>query len=228
MLGLHHLHSCHISTTVDTPAHSKNYSRFNSMEVKVQVLTAILLMLTFSTRKSRAFSQLMLYVKPTASNASQCLAVGQPCHALHEYMHNSSQYITSNTTLLFMSGTHEVSSRGFGSIKDVNNIFWIGDKFESTKIVCHNNSGFAYMNITGLVIQNLTFVSCGARINKELSILATKVYTSASQAYELNPCVNAALFLTSIHFLTISGISVQHIIGYGLLAINTLGNTDRF
>ena len=124
-----------------------------------------------------------------------------------------------------MSGTHEFSGGGFASIKAVNNISWIGDNSESTKIVCDNHSGFAFMNIMGLSIQNLTFVSCGARINQKLSILATNVYTSAAQAYKLNPYVNAALFLTNVHFLTISGISVQHSIGYGLLAINALGNS---
>jgi len=195
------------------------------MEETVQLLVTILLVLASSTHKSDAFSQLMLYVKPTDSNNSQCLAIGQPCYSLYDYIYNTSHYITSNTTLVYMSGTHEFSGGGFAAIKAVNNISWIGDNSESTKIGCDNHSGFAFMNIMGLSIQNLTFVSCGARINQKLSILATNVYTSAAQAYKLNPCVNAALFLTNVHFLTISGISVEHSIGYGLLAINALGNS---
>ena len=47
----------------------------------------------------------VLYVKPTESIPCP----GEPCHTLDEYAQNTSQYFVSDTAVVFLPGTHNLS-----------------------------------------------------------------------------------------------------------------------
>ena len=73
----------------------------------------------------------------------------------------------------------------------------------STKIVCSNQSGFAFANISYLVLANLSIVSCGQ--------------------YNQVTSFTAAVHLVSVLHLSMDGVSIQNSTGYGLVGVSVLG-----
>ena len=73
----------------------------------------------------------------------------------------------------------------------------------STKIVCSNQSGFAFANVSNLVLANLSVVSCG-------------------QYYSLTS-FTAGVHLYNVVHLSMYGVSIQNSTGYGLVGVNVLG-----
>ena len=51
----------------------------------------------------------------------------RPCYTLSQVMNNTSNCFTSNTTVVFPPGHHEVSTEGQLVIQNVNNISLVGD-----------------------------------------------------------------------------------------------------
>ena len=82
----------------------------------------------------------------------------RPCYTLSQVMDNPSNYFTSNTTVVFPPGYHEVSIEGQLVIQNVNNISLVGD---STMIKCVGQFGLAFINITNLTVSKLSFSMCG-------------------------------------------------------------------
>ena len=78
------------------------------------------------------------------------------CYTLSQVMDNSSNYFTSNTTVVFPPGHHEVSTEGQLVIQNVNNISLVGDNDNSTMIKCVGEFGLAFINITNLTVSKLT------------------------------------------------------------------------
>ena len=79
----------------------------------------------------------------------------RPCYTLSQAMDNPSNYLTSNTTVVFPPGHHEVSTEGQLVIQNVNNISLVGDNDISIYQVCRR----AFINIT---VSKLYFSMCGA------------------------------------------------------------------
>ena len=75
----------------------------------------------------------------------------------------------------------------------------------STKIVCSNQSEFAFTNISNLVLANLSVVSCG------------QYYSQTS--------FKAAVHLYNVLHLSMYGVSIQNSTGYGLVGDSVLGNS---
>ena len=73
----------------------------------------------------------------------------------------------------------------------------------STTIKCSNQSGFLFSNITYLAIVNLSMVNCGQ--------------------YSALTSFTAALHLQNIFNLSMEGVSIQNSTGYGVFAVNVLG-----
>ena len=81
----------------------------------------------------------------------------RPCYTLSQVMDNPLNYFTSNTTVVFPPGYHEVSTEGQLVIQNVNNISLVGDSNDSTMIKCVGEFGLAFINITNLTIEALLF-----------------------------------------------------------------------
>ena len=162
------------------------------------------------------------YVKST-DNATLCPA--PPCLTLDEYMNKVGYYFQSDTTLALLNGTHAISTGMLIPIMDVNNITLVGVGNGVSQVLCTNGTGFAFLNVTGLVFSNVVFTSCGARIGINLTNEAMMKYTNASLTYGLSSHQNTAIFLVNIHDLNVSGVVVEKSTGYGLLGINVLGDS---
>ena len=125
------------------------------MDVKLELVLVTLMLYLLFLQLSIADS--VLYVRP--SPLVHCPA--EPCHTLSEYAHNISHYFTSNTTLIFLSGTHELDTNltvsGFTSLQLLGNT----SEPTSCKVVCTQPAHVNVSNVAHVVINALSFSSCG-------------------------------------------------------------------
>ena len=96
------------------------------------------------------------YIKPTPS--TPCPA--DPCFTLSEYAQQCLHNLTSNTTLLLLTGDHVLSVNftvenisGFEILSSEDN--------DATRIVCEGLVGFSFRNILHMEMYGLTINSCG-------------------------------------------------------------------
>ena len=128
------------------------------------------LLLLSCTARAKQF-----YVIPSSS--TRCPR--DPCYSLADVVQNPSQYFVSNTAIKFLPGHHRTSITEDLSvlIKDVKNISMIGydhtNKSSNSVIHCTGSLGFAFINVTMLVIAKLSFAFCGAHSSKAFVIIST-------------------------------------------------------
>ena len=124
------------------------------MDVKIE-LVAVSLALVLLFQLSIADS--VLYVRP--SPLVPCPA--EPCQTLSEYAHNVSHYFTSNTTLIFLSGTHELDTNL--TVSGLTSLQLLGNTSEPTscKVVCTQPAHVSVSNVAHVVISALSFSFCG-------------------------------------------------------------------
>ena len=177
------------------------------------------------------------YIWPTIPNGNlNCPR--DPCYSLQETIVNRSigeMIFQSNSRVVFLSGVHVLESDNPLSvtIRDAENLTLIGDDNSiiglyglpqpATKVLCKTPVGFAFLSITNLSLVNLTMSGCGANISDTLYIEAFVILTHGVHA--IGDEQKAALFLVNISNLRIEHCSIQSSLGFGVLGVNTLGNT---
>ena len=146
----------------------------------------------------------------------------RPCYTLSQVMDNPSHYFTSNTTVVFPPGYHEVSTEGQLVIQNVNNISLVGDSNDSTMIKCVGQFGLAFINITNLTVLKLSFSMCGAptsassQLRKSLNELLY-VRTALSFTATFSICI------VDVTNLTASNLGISYSKGMGMLCANIFG-----
>ena len=150
------------------------------------------------------------YVKPN-ENAT-CFHAGYECHTLFYYLEKSNCYFKSNTTMVFLPGTHSANRSAI--IEQVASFTLVEEsdlpEESSAKIKCTQESvGFEFINVIDLHIENLTFSECG-------------------QAFfipESHKNGHAAIRFKNVTNLSLLGITVSKSMGYGIYADQILGNS---
>ena len=157
-----------------------------------------------------------VYVKPEY-DLTHCS--GEPCHILSYYQQHISQYFVSNTTVVFMNGTHSLEGLHPLVIQDIENFTMkgTGGLFHglenllesSSRIECNgiHRSGFKFINVYQVQIENLTFAYC-------------------SQEVFYN--IHAALAFDVAHNVIFSRVTVRNSSGYGLHADQVFGNVQVY
>ena len=174
----------------------------------LQGILALMIILTHGTETSTASD--LNYVTPNPN--AQC--PGWPCQTLEYYIQFNWFDNVSNTVFRFLPGEHILTLNTTVHAWNSVNLSLIGDDtFTSTsnntflepssKIVCKGAVSFDFRYITDLLIANLVFSSCG--------YLKSNPYT---------------LYFADVTNLLISGIVVENGSGYGLLALNIIGNSE--
>ena len=161
-----------------------------------------------------------------------------PCYQSKTFFLNISSVVATNVAFIFLPGNHYLESEGLLLIQNQVNVSMMGSvdnyfaqftiakkvqeygyesfsddgsisyKEPSAKIICTNRSGFAFVNVSNLIIANLTFVNCG------------KFYSATG----LN--ASASVHLKQVYNLAMEGVSIQNGTGYGLLAVDVLGRSE--
>lgn len=162
-----------------------------------------------------------IYVQPTDVNTTSCSY--KPCETLEYYSKHPSQYFQSNTSVIFLTGRHDIDTRGLIPIQDVSNVKFQAKSF--AQIFCKNSTGFAFLNVSDLSISNIAFHSCGTRVGEAMTDEVLYVYTNASQLFRMSERQQVAVLLASVFNLTLSLFTVENSTGYGLLAFNVLGTS---
>ena len=153
-----------------------------------------------------------VYVRPDYHHA---YCPGELCYSLSHYLKNVPQYFASNTTMVFLNGTHYLEALQPLIIKDIENFTMVGsggftigleDLPEAmSKIECDgtNVSGFNFINVSGIHIENLTFTYCGQEVEFK---------------------VRAALAFYIAYNVNLSRVTVCNSSGFGLHADRVFGS----
>ncbi len=146
-------------------------------------------------------------------------ADNEACSTLSERI-SSNQPFSDHSVVRFSSGTHiltNVSANDMFAIKDSYNISLIG----LCEIVCEQQMMFAFVNVTNLTIDGLSFVSCGAPLPEHLAatLRASQSFFNVSTSHFIT------LFMTEVVNLQLVNVSVIDSFGYGMLGHNVLGRS---
>ena len=159
------------------------------------------------------------------------------CVTLSDIAANNSKYFTSNTEIFFLAGVHNITSQvdtwigvteEFTSYWEEYTVFNISlsvknaeptfgcsnnhcytNSLESAIINCSGtNVGFAFRGVSNLTISGLKIVHCGANVTK------------LSRYPTLQASVFTSLFLLHVRNIILWDITIEHSIGFGLLALD--------
>ena len=179
--------------------------------------------------KVTAQNHTIFYVK--ASEDSTC--PDTPCETLATYVRNKDMVFRSNTTLMFLNGTHILDTGSFVEIRNVVHLRFIGTNYfvpgalnarePFTRIQCSGLSGFAFVSVVTLLIERITIADCGAEIGVSLTAEAFLLRTHSVHVTGFEQ--KAAFFLVNIYDFAMIECSVQNSKGYGVLGVNVLGNS---
>ena len=167
----------------------------------------------------------VLYVTP--SPLVPCPA--EPCHTLSEYAHNVSHYFTSNTTLIFLSGTHELDTNL--TVSGLTSLQLLGNTSEPTscKVVCTQPAHVNVSNVAHVVISALSFSSCGGA-GVESALYVTNALNCTLDSCQLCNSNNArgllisstkSVYIRSCIFENNTRSSVTNYGGGGALIVNS-------
>ena len=144
------------------------------MSLGVSILLLLVTALPFCT------AQTTYYVKPTPD--TPCLR--DPCHTLSEYVSESEQYFTSNTTMVFLPGDHTLQDDI--TVRNIGRLVFIGNpSFSSTevsRIIC-TDATFTFENILMLEITDLGFHSCTIQLHSSSAIFKNSSFENSTSEY---------------------------------------------
>ena len=118
----------------------------------------------------------------------------------------------SDTNVTFLGGQHQLKSTC--ELRDLRNVTFIGQN--GTKVTCSatEESGFRFINVSGLSIANIKFEYCGSTYNVTLDSLNNL----------LLPKVLSALFFLNGSNLTLEHVQVMNAKSAGIVIYNVAGN----
>ena len=128
------------------------------------VLTSLVLVGLLSAHSLKV-TAVTYYVKPEP-DATPCPY--KLCEILNYYTSNVAEFFTTNTTFIFLNGTHQLWSNKLLLIEDISRLTLRGNGQHmtgaqgmlepSSRIECKGKTGFSFKNITNLSVELLTFV----------------------------------------------------------------------
>ena len=175
--------------------------------------TVILLGLLFLSAAHSA----TYYVRPTSTNAT-CPHSPDPCLTLTEYGRNYDQHFNvSAVELKLLPGIHVLEVNFI--VANIQLVKLLGNS-NSTEVLCTDDVGIVFENVSGLTIDGLMFTSCGRH---HLSLIPYLIYLGTSTLY--------GLFVDSVQHTMITNSTFQNSSGTALAVFNStavLENTSFF
>ena len=133
----------------------------------------------------------------------------------------------SNTTLRLRDGCYLVNN--FTLLQDLSDISLIGSGNGTTILKCQSDgeAGLAFINISGLVLSNLTITGCGLLANgANLQQAFNAINQSLDLFYILGVGTTVGIFIGDTSDLHLHNMIVQNTTGIGMVAINLMGASD--
>ena len=105
------------------------------------------------------------YVKP--HDHVTCPNVSGPCLTLREYAEEPEQYFTSNSSLIFLPGTHELdTSIYFVNVSNFSLATYDFDRHDVTKVIISTSGSIEWTNCYNVTVLGLLFIMNGDSITK--------------------------------------------------------------
>jgi len=128
------------------------------MELRCPVVASLLLFLILAITCCGYTTH---YVKSTSNTT--CPA--EPCLTLSEYAQQPHHYLTSNLTLLLLPGDHFLSVNfiveNIRAVEICAQLFSPTNNHPKSRVVCKGLVGFTFRNVSTMLLDALTFKSCG-------------------------------------------------------------------
>ena len=110
------------------------------------------------------------------SNSSEPCPVDTHCERLATYLQDTAKISAPQTTLILLSGVHDL---GLGKIVSISNVIDFSlSGSPGTTIHCSNATGLAFLNVTNLKISHVQIELCGAPIGQDLHDQVMDVYSN--------------------------------------------------
>ena len=125
----------------------------------------------------------------------------------------------SNTTLLLENGCYHINS--FTLLQDLSNISLIGSGSETTIVKCQGDVGLAFVNISGLLISDVTITNCrlsGENLQNAFDLVKESVSVG-------NIFLGIGIFIVDINNMKVKNVVVQNSPWTGMVAINLMGES---
>ena len=149
---------------------------------------------------------------------SHCTTISEPCDTLD----TSLSELKSNTILVLTEGTHIIEELNI--IQGVSNISIVGESGPSqVRITCANGTGLVFMDIFELVLSDFTIEGCGVKYRENDILNRSRSFIDIF--YVAPPQLSAAIGLIGVADLQLQNVAVDGNIGFGLIAINLMGNS---
>ena len=120
------------------------------------------------------------YVKPTPSTPCQ----EDPCNTLSQYVSETEQYLTSNTTVVFLPGEHVLQYNV--TVSNVGRLAFIVNSGSSptnvSRIIC-TDATLTFANISTLEITGLDFHSCTIELDTSSALFKNNSFENSTSKY---------------------------------------------
>ena len=172
---------------------------------------------------SHSTDAVLYYVHSPGSSPQSCPSLGSiDCHSLSYYINdNTNKYFASNNTFVLLSGVHPLNETML--VKNSNNLTIMAKEGSNATIQCTRSVGISFVNVSSLILQGFTLMNCGMVMTPEH--FNESVSTFGKTMFNFTVNLQAALFLNYIYNFTFSDVTISYSYGYGLLAINVLGDS---
>ena len=132
---------------------------------------------------------------------------------------NDSLLLTSNTTITFLTGIHQLRSDIV--IRDVEDLTI--EFQEKSQLHCETRRGIVFVNVTNLNLYGLTLTNCGAEISEEL--IEEAIFVQTESILRIKRGLKSAIFMVNIRNLCMDHAKINGSHGYGFLGINIIGDS---
>ena len=138
----------------------------------------------------------------------------------------SRDFVTSNMVLSLSPGEYVLDS--FSIIQDLTNFSLIGEGLShEVSITCTESVGFAFVNISGLILQNLTVRGCGLNGAKWTPILAALgTFLEDLTFIQIPPPLKTSVFVGASDNVLIENVAILATSGIGLVGVNIMGDSQ--
>ena len=120
------------------------------------------LILVFLYNNIRTIKSDVYYIIPSQSPSNQCITESDRCLTLSQFVHNSSNYLTNDTIMIFVPENHileaELVIEHIQSFSMLVQPTWL--KFTKAVIVCNHNARFEFRNASIVTLSGLDFDGC--------------------------------------------------------------------
>ena len=130
-----------------------------------------------------------------------------------------------NTTVVVSRGDHVLNFEremfyGLANLSDITFQGFGSTSGPLSRIMCASRFALAFINSSGITLNNLTFSNCGATINGFVD--------ETFSIHVIRPEQKVALFVLNVQTFKMDSCLIEESYGYGILAVNALGQSTIY